>query len=276
MRWLLFLVLAAALLTAQPVLAHPPASGYHSTLTGSVAAFRLAGVEPDGDPLDQVLLQTTLAPSGRTPRLHLIVDAYLENFSPDTTPILPDLLHNNRTAQNLGGFLQGKALITDDAGDLVANGSFLAEAFLDNSNQAVASLDGVGASAGSHITLKGHFTLRKGGSIAGSMTGAVALTPGALKQIAGHRGAPMRPLKQILNGLSVKPHPMVGKSTRGKSAPYKTGFGSGSGSTSTPTDRPHRTLSPLTIVAGAGAILSFLSAAVLWWWQRRTAAPSTE
>jgi hypothetical protein len=268
------LILIALCAPAAPVQA--AGGSYRASLTGSVAAFRLAGVEPDGDPLDQVLLQTTLAPSGSIPRLHLIVDSYLENFTPDTTPILPDLLHPSRSAQNLGGFLQGKALITDDAGDLIATGSFLAEAFLDNSNHAVATLDGSGAGKGSHIQLKGVFTLHKGGAMDGTLFGTVSLTPGARGQLAAHRGKLMRKLKDIINGVSVRPHPMVGKSTKGSSSPYKTGYGSG-GSTSAP--QPHRTVSPVTIVAGIGAVLSFLSAAVLWWWQRRNPrmpSPSTE
>ena len=63
----------------------------------------------------------------------LVLSAYLENFQPDTTPLLPDLLHPDRTATSLGGFMQGKAALVNRGGRMGYRGSLLAEVFRDNS-----------------------------------------------------------------------------------------------------------------------------------------------
>jgi hypothetical protein len=243
------------------------------TISGSVVGFRLSGVEPDGDPLYEVLLSTTLSASNGVPRMHLIVDSYMENFQPDTTPILPDLLHPTQTAQNLGGFLEGKALLTDDAGAVLYRGSFTAEAFLNNTNHAVMALYGTGAAGKSGARLKGAFTLHKNASLNGPFQGTISLPAGARAQLARHAGARMRPIKQILSGVTVKPHPMVGRPTSGgRGTPLPTGYSQAPGTTS----QPGHSLSPITIVAGAGAILSFLMAGALWWWQRTHPAGQPE
>ena len=243
------------------------------SLQGSVQGFRLAGIEPDGDPLYQVLLQTRLSPAGGTPPVNLIVDAYLENFQPDTTPILPDLLYPNRTAQNLGGFLQGKILLTDDAGQTLYIGDFLAEAFLDSSHHSVMRLDGSGAAAGGSVSLKGIFTVHRDGSLRGHLSGHIALPPPARRQILRHRGARMRPLQQIISAVTVRPAPMKGRATKGSTGvPLRTGY---------PTPQPTavaaspsttgatRQVSTLTIVAAVGAALAFLLAGVLFWSERK-------
>jgi hypothetical protein len=238
-----------------------------------VAGFRLSGVEPDGDPLYEVLLNTTLTASNGVPRTHLIVDSYMENFQPDTTPILPDLLHPTQTAQNLGGFLEGKALLTDDAGDVLYRGSFTAEAFLDNTNHAVMTLYGMGAAGKAGATLKGAFTLHKNATLNGRFHGTISLPAAARAQLTQHTGVQMRPIKQILSGVTVKPHPMVGRPTSGgPSTPLPTGYSQAPG----PASQPSHSLSPITIVAGAGAILSFLMAGLLWWWQRTHPAGQPE
>jgi hypothetical protein len=232
---------------------------------GIVAGYRLAGIEPDGDPLDQVLLQTRLSPSAGLPVTRLIVSSYLENFKPDTTPILPDLLHPNSTAQNLGGFLQGKALLTDDAGNVLYIGSFLGEAFLDNSNHAVMTLFGTNAGYGGQAKLKGIFRLRKDGSLNGTFTGRIALPAAARRQIMANRGAPMKPLKQIISVVTVRPAAMVGRKTaRSVSVPLHTGFGSPTSSASTGMH-----ISTLTIVAAVGAVLSLLMGGFLFWFDHR-------
>ncbi len=278
------IMLGAALLTCSPH-AHAQ-SRYAPRVTGQVAGFRLAGVEPDGDPLDQVALQTTLSPSAGLPALHLIVSAYLENFKADTAPILPDLLHPHRTANNLGGFLQGKALLTDDAGEVLYLGSFLNEAFLDSSNHTQMRLYGSGAAYGSHGSLQGQFVLRKDGSIKGAFTGHLTLPPAARRQIARHRGATLKPLKQIISVVTVRPAPMMGKSSTGSvGAPLKTGFGQGTPSPvplaqSTPLPAtapasPSRGISRWTIAAGVGAAVSLLIGVILFAVDRRRQVKET-
>src|SRR5205823_3132035 len=144
------------------------------------------------------LLKSTLAPSHGVPRTHLIVDSYMENFKPDTTPILPDLLHPTQTATNLGGFLEGKALLTDDAGTVLYRGIFTAEAFLNNTNHAIIRLGGTHAGAGGTALIKGTFTLHKNASLNGQLSGKITLPPAARQQLLQRQGATMRPVKQIL------------------------------------------------------------------------------
>lgn len=260
------LVLLLALLLAIPAVAHAAGNQtYVPRVGGSVAGFRLAGVEPDGDPLDQVILDTTLAPTGSVPRLHLIVDTYLENFQPDTTPILPDLLHPGRTAHNLGGFLQGKALLTDNAGDVLYLGSFLAEAFLNNQNHAVMTLEGSGAAFGSVARLEGTFRLRHDGSLNGYFHGRLSLPSAAFRQVTAHSAARMRSIKSIIGTVAVQPHAMVGRSaTKPSGVPLHTGFGH------PPPRRASR--STAVIVASVGAALFFLASLILYLRQRGTSS----
>jgi hypothetical protein len=253
-------------------------SGYTPAMHGQVVGYRLAGIEPDGDPLDQVVLKTALGASHGMPGLHLIIDAYLENFKPDTTPILPDLLHPKQTAHNLGGFLQGKALITDDAGQVLYIGSFIAEAFLDSTNHAVMRLYGSGAAYQSGGTLKGTFTLHRDASLDGSFTGHIPLPGPALRQVRRDQGKPMKAIRKIISVVTVHPGYMVGKATtRSSSKPLKTGYGSTSSShsaykppstPSSPSSPPLRSL--LTIAAGVGAVICLALGLFLFWQDRRT------
>lgn len=250
-------LLLAILLSLAETVHASGSSGYVTPVRGTVSGFRLAGIEPDGDPLDQVILNTTISPSGSVPGMHLIVDTYLENFQPDTTPILPDLLHPNQTAHNLGGFLQGKALITDNAGDVLYLGSFLAEAFLNNDNHAVMTLIGSGAAYGAHARLQGTFTLRHNGSLSGRFREQVTVPAAARAQIAAHRRAHMRPIKAIVATVNVQPHAMVGRATtKASGVPLHTGFSRPSA------HRPSRP--PWSLIAGGGAVFFFLASIVLY------------
>ncbi|HLJ68798.1 MAG TPA: hypothetical protein VKX16_15695 [Chloroflexota bacterium] len=236
---------------------------YDPSMTGTIVDYRLAGVEPDGDPIDQVVLKTRLGHSRGVPPLNLIISSYLENFKPDTTPILPDLLNGSTTAQNLGGFLQGKALLTDDAGDVLFIGSFVAEAFLDNTNHTVMSFF---SSSGTSIgTLKGIFSLRKTSNnvlLSGSFHGGLLLSSDARRQLAAHRGHAMKPIKDIISAVTVHPAPMLGRSTKpSASAPLRTGYGGSAGTT--------RHINPWSIVAAAGAVVSLALAAMLFLMERR-------
>jgi hypothetical protein len=243
-------------------------------ISGHVSGFRLAGLEPDGDPLYQTVLVLRLSPAGGLPAVNLIANAYLENFKPDTTPILPDLLNPTHTATNLGGFLDGKALLTDNAGDAVLIGSFLAEAFLDNSNHAVIRLAGNGTG-----NLRGRFTLKKDGSLTGTLQGNISLSASALSQIRAHRHAKMRPLKQVISVVSVQPHAMMGRSTSpsASTVPLHTAYGttknaaplagytagtSGGGGISW-----H--ISAWTVVSALGAIASLILGVILFWSERK-------
>jgi hypothetical protein len=267
MRWCVALAMLLALFPSLAAASAVPGSrtAYAPSGVGHLAGYRLAGIEPDGDPIDQALLKVRLGPSRGIPSMNLIVDAYLENFKPDTTPVLPDLLHQNRVAHNLGGFLQGKALLTDDSGQVLYVGSFLAEAFLDNSNHAVLSLDGTGAGRGGTAVLAGTFRLAKDASFSGSFTGHVRMPSRAQQQILKTRGKRMRSLKQIIKVVTVRPAPMMGRATKGTAgAPLHTAFAHAKHRAV-----PTRHVSPFTIIAGLGAIVSFVIALVLWRAERR-------
>lgn len=247
-----------------PAVAREP---YNPTVTGEVRGFRLAGVEPDGDPLYQVVLQMDLTASADIPAIHLFVSSYLENFTPDTTPLLPDLIHPGRQAQNLGGFLQGKVLLTDDVGDALYIGSFVADAFLDNSNHAAMQLfsSDTGYSGGGR--LRGAFALDKNGVLRGGLKGSLSLSRQARQQLQRARGAKLKPVKEIISVVSVKPAPMMGRVAKGSpSSPLHTGFGS------QPPNGSSRHLSSLTLLAAAGAIVSLLVALGLFWLERRKPA----
>jgi hypothetical protein len=238
------------------------AAGYSTQAKGTIQAYRFAGVEPDGDPLYQVALQMRLTASGGVPAANLVVSAYLENFSRDTTPILPDLLHPKQTVQGLGGYLDGKAILTDDAGDTVAIGIFLNEAFLDNTNHTVMKFVRTDPSAGSG-NLKGEFTLHGKGVFTGHFAGTLTLPRAALNQIARHRGQRMKPLKDIVNQVTVHPHYYGTRGVHASGPAYNTGFA--------PSGTPSsgRKLSPLTIAAAIGAVVSLLLAGGLYWLERR-------
>ncbi|GAC1325771.1 MAG: hypothetical protein NVSMB22_15980 [Chloroflexota bacterium] len=259
-------------MSATPARTH--GATYSPIITGSVKGFRLAGIEPDGDPLNQVVLQTRLSASARTPAMNLIINSYLENFKPDTTPILPDLLNPRQTARNLGGFLQGKSLLTDDAGNVLFIGSFLAEAFInDNSNHAVMHLYGSGAAYRGSARLKGIFQLRPDGSLRGLLHGRIDLPAPARHQLATHRGAALKPLKHIIDVVTVKPAAMMGRSsTRSQTVPLRTGYPN-PGNPASPSIHPHpsRGASPFTITAAIGAVVSLLIGIYLFWSDRRQA-----
>jgi hypothetical protein len=205
--------------------------------------------------------------------VHLIINSYLENFQPDTTPVLPDLLHPSRNAQGLGGFLQGKALLTDDAGGVLYIGAFLAEAFLDNSNHTVIRLEGSGTASGGVGTLKGMFRLSKNGALQGHLDGRITLPAAARKQIADMRGKTMRPLKQIINVVDVKPAPMMGKAKTGTpNAPLRTGFGHPT-KPQTSTGSERRSVPIWAVIAAGGAVVAFLLSGILFWMGRTKGPP---
>lgn len=266
----LFGAMAAILLFSLPATVH--AAAYSRNFHGAIDAARLSGVEPDGDPLYQVAMTMHMPAQGQIPATSIVVSAYLENFSPDTTPTLPDLLHPNQTAQNLGGFLDGKAILVDDAGNTLGTGVFVNEAFLNNTNHAVLRF----YSAKNQATgkLAGVFTLARKGGMSGQLSGQIILPPAALALARRDQGKTMKPLKQIIDQVTVHPHYYGTKGVHA-SHPYNTGFGNSASGGGT---GHGQTLSPLTMAAGAGAIVCLLIAGGLYLIERRgkRGAPSLQ
>ncbi|MCA1597441.1 MAG: hypothetical protein LC769_00195 [Chloroflexi bacterium] len=187
---------------------------YAPAVSGSVVRFSLAGVEPDLDPIDRMIISVTLRdtrpPGHALPTGTLILSTYLENFQPQTTPILPDLLNQQRVATNLGGFLQGKAALVTRAGQVAYRGSVLAETFLDNQVRMIVDLQRVGASLSEQdVRLAGALTMRKGLTLVGALH---ALAPLTAAQIAPLRAAPGRSMswQEVVAGMAVRFPRMMG------------------------------------------------------------------
>ncbi|MGH2441930.1 MAG: hypothetical protein ACRDFX_02055 [Chloroflexota bacterium] len=262
MKHSVLLLVTAALFSMYEVAS--AAGSYSPRMSGSVQGYRLSGVEPDGDPLYQVALRTRLSASGSLPALNVIISSYLENFKPDTTPILPDLLHPAQTAHNLGGFLQGKALLTDDAGNVLYIGNFLAEAFLNNTNHAIITLFGSNTAAGGG-RIKGLFSLNRNrsGGLTGSFQGRLKLSASALSDVARNRGKKMKPIKKIISVVSVVPHYYGTAGKKSSGPPLHTGFATPKVAVS------GSRVSDWTIAAGAGAILALIIAGILFFMEKR-------
>ncbi len=187
-------------------------------LSGRVVTFARNGYEPDGDPVDRVVISAGLHNRngrGGFPDTTLVLSTYLENFQTATMPILPDLLRKDVTATSLGGFMQGKAALVDGAGRVRYRGSVLAEVFLDNSIHMVADLDpqGMPASAAS-LRLSGALTLHKDLTLNGAVRVGRALLPAevAALQVAHPRAVSWL---AVVAGLHVRYPRMMGTSGSG-------------------------------------------------------------
>jgi hypothetical protein len=190
----------------------PPPFG--AALSGKIVLAELSGFAPDFDPIHRVVIAATLhhldRPARALPDTMVVLSAYLENFTPDTTPVLPDLLHPEQTASALGGFMQGKAALVSRSGQTSYRGSLLAEVFLDNSVHLVLDLQRRGAAATApSLRLKGTFTLRKDLTLRGELHAERPLSPGERDVL---RAPPSRlpSWQAVVQGLAVYPPPMVG------------------------------------------------------------------
>lgn len=124
-------------------------TGLTASFEGRVVKYGVSGFEPDGDPIARVIIAGKLRHvhmgHSRLPDTMVVLSLYLENFQSATVPILPDLLHPNQTATDLGGFMQGKSALVNRAGRPAYNGGVLAEVFLDNSVHMVIDMQQTGA-----------------------------------------------------------------------------------------------------------------------------------
>ncbi len=184
------------------------------TLTGKIVKVDLSGFEPDFDPIDRVVMAVTLhdtrPPALALPDTMLVLSTYLENFQPDTTPVLPDLLHPNQTAQSLGGFMQGKAVLVNAAGQTSYRGSLLAEVFLDNSAHLIVDVDRIGApDTAPSLRLIGALTLYKDLSVRGTVHAERALTTAETAALRVPRGH-LPSWQSVVSGLSVRAPTMMG------------------------------------------------------------------
>lgn len=273
---------AAAAAATRRVGATADEPAYAPTLSGKAEHFGLSGFEPDFDPIYQLTVQATLhdrRPSGLAlPDATLILSAYLESFTPDTTPTLPDLLHPDSTATALGGFLQGKSALVNAAGRTVYKGSLLAEIFQDGTEHLLVDLYPAGGDPNAApVRLQGILTLAKGGAESGSLRALTPLSRAALAVPRG--GAPS--WQSVVAGLSVSRPQMMGTAGGGASgggvAPARAAAAKAShsassttGSASRPVRAPATTAPPAPvlplILLGIG--VGLLGAALLAVWRR--------
>jgi len=195
-----------------------PQSGTAFVYTADAVNFDLSGLEPDFDPIYKVVVSGALRDTERAgqplPESTLVLDAYLEVFQPDTTPVLPDLLHPDSVATNLAGFLSGKAALVNEGGTVVYQGSLLAEIFQDNTEHLVVDLSPAGS--GASVRLQGEIALVKGGTEHGTL---LALSPLARAKLAVPRGKTPS-WQQIVSAMSVSKPAMIGTANpAGKRSP---------------------------------------------------------
>jgi hypothetical protein len=224
-----FTLLAPAIAHAEPPRPPTPrtasAGAYALSYIGKAVNFDLSGMEPDFDPIYKVVVTGALhdlrAPGLALPDATLVLSMYLEAFQPDTTPILPDLLHPDQTATDLGGFLTGKAALVSAGGHVVYRGNLLAEIFADSTEHLVVDLyPANGGPSAPALRLQGVVTLKKGGSEAGKLR---ALEPLARALLAVPKGR-QPSWQSVISSLSVAVPAMLGTAgSSGSSSPQQPG-----------------------------------------------------
>ena len=148
--------------------------------------------------------------------------------------MLPDLLHPNDVADNLAGFLSGKAALVNAGGVVVYRGSLLAEIFQGNTEHLVVDLSP--SSAGPSVRLQGVISLVAGGAEHGALH---ALRPLARAQLAVPN-ARVPSWQQIVSSMSIHKPAMIGTAGSG-----------GQHSPSRPT-----TIAPMAPLAGTRSMAS--------------------
>lgn len=214
------LVAATIALPALALASPAPKSvdNFHGRFVGNIIYFNPAGFEPDFDPIERVIIQTTVR-SPRTPPMTLILDAYLENFQPDTTPILPDLINTKiQLSTTLGGFFTGQAIVVAPGGHVLYTGLILAEAFLSPQGvqHMILRLSGQGPASGGVMNVDSVFHAYKSSVVSGSLYGKVTIPPAARRALNAP-GSRKLSLNQILKDFNV-PRPSQ-KGTAGNGRP---------------------------------------------------------
>ena len=209
--------------SAYPTIPKETSSAKSTALSyaGKPVDFELTGLEPDFDPIYKLIVSIKLhdlrAGKSALPDATLILSAYLEVFQPDTTPVLPDLLHPNKQAGDLAGFLSGAAAIVNTGGQLVYKGSLLAEVFQDSTEHLIIDLDPLDAKSGwGSVRLQGPIVLHKGGRETGTLEALQPFARAAL--VVSHGHAPT--WQAVISSLTVHIPAMMGTAgTPGATAP---------------------------------------------------------
>jgi hypothetical protein len=241
--------------------AHAAGNALRTNMSGNIVSYAMSGFEPDFDPIYRVVISgnlDVLQPEDPIiPDQKLVISAYLENFQPTTTPILPDLLHPNQTATSLGGFMTGKVAVANAAGEITYKGTALIETFLDNSAHFVMTLAGQGlASKAPPLRLRGSFTLYKNLTIQGDAQATRVLSAAELAAWSAPHGHSLS-WQSIVGQLSVAKPRMMG--TSGGASPSAALQRHTSAAPSTPLVSG----STISILAGVAA---FIASLLIWQW----------
>jgi hypothetical protein len=219
---------------------HPNAFhvNFRSGLTGSTIYFGLAGMEPDFDLVNRVIIRTKIHAKGLPP-LTLMLDAFLENFQYDTQPVLPDLIHPKvPVSSTLGGFFSGEAILVGRQNKILYTGELLAEALIDprcvylnpktkpvpkyclaETQHMQVYLVGRGPAKGSSLIARSEFTGNSKLQItSGKLYGEFKTTPAIRALLA--KGSGSLTEKQVLSHFNVKfPHQMGTGAAQGQTGP---------------------------------------------------------
>lgn len=310
MKRLLFFVMAfigPIFVIKSPVIAHAATAragiaqaGIKATFTGSVVYVNPAGMEPDFDLINRVIIETRVRTNTGLP-MTLILDAYLENFQPDTQPVLPDLTNQKvALSTTLGGFFSGKAIVVGPGNRVLFVGSMLAEALIrpyclgitgsappalcrTEIQHMIVSLIGQGAAKGGYMgstnsPLKSVFTANQRAQVHGVLYGPASIPARAQRLM--RQGTGNLTIAQILHDFQV-PHPIMrggpgsGKQSRGycfrghcTNRPVKGGSGKGSGSGSSGHSTAGPTSSRPAWMAPTGVALIVVAIVLLGWFFR--------
>lgn len=210
---LLGLLLVMCVRIAGVSAATDPVLSYTPTISGQAVQFGLGGFEPDMDPIYHMTVSAILH-DPRTvvkavPDVMLVLSTYIEVFQPDTTPLLPDILHPTQIASALTAFISGKSTLVNAARQVIYKGTFLSEVFTNNQEHVIVDLFAPGGLT-PVLRLAGVITLHANAAETGSLTVIGAPTVLAPFIVPAAQRGPFPSWQVVAATMSVRPPAMVG------------------------------------------------------------------
>ena len=221
---IIFLLVLSALPAELAIAAPNPSlttkSNFHATLTGTTRYFNPAGMLPNFDLVNRVIIALHVH-AGHDLHFRLYLYALLDSFQTDTQPRLPDLIHPKVTLhRRLGGYFSGLGIVVNHADKVLFEGPMRAEALIKPSCMHVTSktappvsrrevqhmlvrLRGQGPATGSRMKLLSVFVGNQKLRItSGSLYGRVHLTAQARRQL--RLGSGVLTSRRIVNTFTLR------------------------------------------------------------------------